>query len=269
MKKIYTLFSAVLLASASFAQICNPSGNLMIFTNYDGGHLNINVDVNIPNLKIGVCSYEGAAITISGAFASNVTAVAYAGFNSSNNHCGSPINTSISGAGSATTNISQNPPATLSNPNGYGLIICGYSCSTTTNQGGCNTVDQIEAYFLNYFNGSQLYAHDVQYGCWTSAQSLSAGGTCCPAITGIANVINEKNIFISPNPAADKITITSDVQLKSAGIKLMDITGKIISESANVSGNTFVLDVSAQAKGIYFVEITNEGTVLRKRMVKD
>jgi len=271
MKKLYTLFSALFLAAASFAQniVCNPAGNLMLFTNYDGGHLNIVVDVNIPNLKIGVVSYEGTAITISGAFAGNVTGVAYAGFDSNNNHCGSPISTSISGAGSASTNISQYPPATLSNPNGYPYIICGYSCSTTTNQGGCNTIDQIEAYFLNYFPGSALYAHYVQYGCWSAPMSLANGGTCCATTTGIAEAMTDKNISVSPNPASDKITITSDVQLKNAAVKVMDITGKTMLETTNVSGNTCVFDVSGLANGIYFVEIRNGGSMMRQRIVKN
>jgi hypothetical protein len=72
------------------AQVCNPNGNLIIFTNYDGGILNINVDVNIPNLKIGVCTYEPVQINIIGAYAANVAEVLYAGFNSTqnNNNCG-------------------------------------------------------------------------------------------------------------------------------------------------------------------------------------
>jgi hypothetical protein len=60
---------------------CNPSGNVLIFTNYDGGELNINIDTNIANIKIGICSYEPVRVNIGGAFASNVTEVLYAGFN--------------------------------------------------------------------------------------------------------------------------------------------------------------------------------------------
>ena len=88
MKKNYSILILFFYSLFAVAQtVCNPSGNLMVFTNYDGGNLNIDVDVNIPNLKIGVVSYEGTAITISGTFAGNVTSVAYAGFNSTNPHC--------------------------------------------------------------------------------------------------------------------------------------------------------------------------------------
>lgn len=183
---LFVLFALVLLAPArSRAQvICNPNGNLVLFTNYDGGMLNIYVDVNIPNLKIGVVSYEAVSINLTGPFVNNVNAVHYAGYNSQNNNNCSPTvaTTVISGApGGATTNIVFAPASPLSNANGYPSIICGYSCNTGTSQGGCNTIDQIEAYFASVFPGSVLRQHKVQYGCWTGPQQISPGGTCCLA----------------------------------------------------------------------------------------
>lgn len=179
MKKLL-LFLA--LPVATYAQICNPAGNLMIFSNYDGGILNINIDVNIPNLKIGVVTYEAVEINLSGTYLNNLTEIRYAGYNSNNNHCGPTIATTVINnlPGGATSNIVLYPPATLSNPNGNNSIICAYSCDNSSNQGGCNTVDQVEDYFLTYFAGSNLYAHHTQYNCWSGTMSLSAGGNCCP-----------------------------------------------------------------------------------------
>lgn len=167
---------------------CNMNGNLMVYTNYDGGPLNIDVDVDIPNLKIGVVSYEAVTITITGAYKNNVTGVHYAGYNSNNNHCSVTIPaTTITGVSSTITSIVFAPPVTLTNSNGYGSIICAYSCNTTTSQGGCNTVDQVEAYMGNFFSlpANSLYAHRVQYGCWTGTQSVLAGGDCCASISGL------------------------------------------------------------------------------------
>src|SRR6476469_4256247 len=98
MKNILSLFVFILCVFSS-SQIhsqatCNTNGDLMLFSNYDGGTLTINVDQNIPNLKIGICSYEGVAVFLTGAFVNNVVAVRYAGYNGSNNHCGQSINTS-------------------------------------------------------------------------------------------------------------------------------------------------------------------------------
>jgi len=50
---------------------CYPNGNVILYSNYDGGYLNINVDQDIPNLKIGVTTYEDCEVSISGTYASN------------------------------------------------------------------------------------------------------------------------------------------------------------------------------------------------------
>lgn len=177
MKKFLTLLS--FLPFLGLAQICNPGGNVVIFSNYDGGILNINVDANIPNLKIGVLSYEAVTVNLSGAFVNNVTAVEYAGYNGSSGSCG-PSSTTINGEPvTATTNILFLPPATLTNPNGYTSMVCAYSCDNGSSQGGCNTVDQVEDYFVDLFVGT-LYSHTVQYGCWSGTKNVSTSGNCCP-----------------------------------------------------------------------------------------
>lgn len=163
--------------------ICNPNGNLLVFANYDGGELNINIDVNIPNLKIGIVSYEAARINISGAFSNNVTEVIYAGFQGTNNTCGPNIpTTTITGIAPANYSILTYPAVTLNNPNGWaGGILCAYSCDLNTNQGGCNTIDQV----LDYFNvnlGGTLYSLLVQYNCWLNSTTYDVSnlsGTCC------------------------------------------------------------------------------------------
>jgi hypothetical protein len=179
--------TALLLLCSYFAQAqitCQPGGNLWVYANYDGGVLNINVDVNIPNIKIGVCTYEPVAINIGGPFAANVTEVRYAGYvSTNNNHCaGSGSTTTINGAGSAATSINFLPAANLSNPNGYSSIVCGYTCDISSNQGGCNTADQIKAYFQTSMNATMVSYH-TQYGCWANGSySLSTGGNCCSSV---------------------------------------------------------------------------------------
>src|SRR4051812_24827918 len=77
------IFLACLLLAGDYAMaqtVCDPGGNVVLFSNYDGGVLNINCDVNIPNLKIGVVSYEMVTINLTGPFVNNVTAVRFAGY---------------------------------------------------------------------------------------------------------------------------------------------------------------------------------------------
>lgn len=67
----------LMLASAAICQgtFCDPQGNVAIFSNYDGGALTINVDQDIPDLHIGIVSYEFAVIHITGPFVSEVVEV--------------------------------------------------------------------------------------------------------------------------------------------------------------------------------------------------
>ena len=169
--------------------VCNQNGNLAIFSNYDGGIVTIDVDQNIPNLVIAICTYEPVQVTITGAFAGNVVQVIYAGFNSTqnNNNCGQgDFVTSITGVSPTITSIFTNPPVgyTPAHGNGAGpwggtMIGAAGLCDTLTNAGGGNTPDEIVYYFENTTN-SNLYFHNTQYGCWqNSTLTISQGGNCC------------------------------------------------------------------------------------------
>ena len=178
---MFVIVLSMLLLSETRAQItCNPQGNVVLYSNYDGGVLNINVDVNIPNLKIGIVSYEMVTINLTGAFVNNITEVRFAGYTTTtHHHCNnSPAVTSITGAPLGTDTIIFMPSSPVNNPNGYYIIICNYTCDTNNNQGGCNTADQVAAYFLQSFGGTLRY-HFTQYGCWNGTYNISDGGNCC------------------------------------------------------------------------------------------
>jgi PKD repeat protein len=204
---------AFLCAFYASAQVCNPNGNIVIFSNYDGGYLNINVDVNIPNMKIGIVSYEAVEVTFSGPYVNNITGIEYAGYNNgSNTSCGANIATTtfIGGPGGVTPNIAFVPPVTYDDPNGYMFIDCAYSCGTG-NQGGCNTAAQVYDYFETVFAGT-VYTHETQYGCWSGPQNLSDGGNCCAAPPG------------APTPPVAGFSISDDVICAGECIDFTDMS---------------------------------------------
>ncbi len=264
-KSICILF--VLLASSvfSFSQsitgdtciTVGGTGNVVVFANYDGGVLNINIDQNIPNLKIGVCTYEPVTINLSGPFVNNITEVRYAGYvTTANNHCpNSPGTTTIVGApGGATTSVNFLPAATLSNPNGYPMIVCGYSCDNMTNQGGCNTADQIQDYFTTTMGGS-LYSYFTQYGCWSVAPYNVSAGSNCPIGTTTDTTIT---IFSSSSSAvcAGLPVNFTDLSPGATGWTWTAPGSSIVTSSAqNLSGVTW------GTPGTYTVTLsTNDGT---------
>lgn len=187
MRSFKFLISLLVLFLASkqttYAQVCNNAGNLIIYSNYDGGIININVDVNIPNLKIGICTYEAAQVNISGTFSSNVTQVIYAGYNGSNDNCSLNFTTTVINAPVATaTAINFYPAVGAYSPyHGFGnsnMVGC-YQCDTTVSSGGVNSPDEVVYYFTQQ-TGGVFRSHDTQYACWTnSTYNVSAGGNCC------------------------------------------------------------------------------------------
>lgn len=271
MIKKLLLFSAAFLFSEfiSAQAFCNPNGNVIIYSNYDGGPLTINCDQNIPNMKIGIVSYEFAQITITGPYAGNVTEVRWAGYNGSNNHCSlpGPYNTTITGVPNNVDTIIVMPPAAYYNANGYNIIICNYSCDNTTNQGGCNTPDQIVDYFLSAFGGT-LYYHHTQYSCWTSTMNVSAGGNCCivPSTLGITEK-EISSISISPNPSADgKFVLSGLTGITS--VMITNVAGQKVQELSLENGFSHELDLSALDDGIYFVTMkTESGNTITDKII--
>jgi gliding motility-associated-like protein len=206
--------------------ICDQNGNVVIYSNYDGGTLNINCDQNIPNLKIGICTYEPVIVNINGPFVGNITEVLYAGFNSNqnNNNCGlGNFTTSISGVNPALVQILTAPPLEYSptHQNGQAFtssLMVGVSgqCDTIYYAGGGNTPDEVVAYFLNAFNGN-LRFHHTQYNCWlTEIYDLSDGGTCCtnPFVTipdWQISISNDTSICFGENVIPTLLTNTGGI----------------------------------------------------------
>ncbi|MBC8045971.1 MAG: PKD domain-containing protein [Fimbriimonadaceae bacterium] len=208
MKNFILLISAMLFSATLFSQgICDATGNIIIYSNYDGGDLQINIDEDVPNIKIGLCSYESWNITITGAYVDNVVEVIYAGYDDDGT-------TSITGVDMGIVDINVIVPVTLDDPDGYPYMICAYECDTDYIPGGCNTVDQLTDYFLTTFTGTFRYSY-LQYGVFDEDEYyISEGGNCCfdgtasaapidVAITAITSPVGGCNMTSS-----EEVTVT-------------------------------------------------------------
>ncbi|HRO98762.1 MAG TPA: hypothetical protein PLN54_04955, partial [Flavobacteriales bacterium] len=86
MFKKWMVVAGTLLPGAAWAQpVCDATGNMLIYSNYEGGYLTINVDQNIPDLKVGITTYEAVQVDFVGPFVGNITQVVYAGYGDVNN----------------------------------------------------------------------------------------------------------------------------------------------------------------------------------------
>ncbi|MDX2283782.1 MAG: gliding motility-associated C-terminal domain-containing protein [Bacteroidia bacterium] len=194
MSRAILFMLAIAQGLAAWAQICNASGNVLVYSNYEGGFLTVSIDQNIPNLKIGICTYEAVSVSITGPFAANVTEVIYAGFNGPNNSACGPLipQTLISGVPASIVTIYGDTPDNYAIASYLGepvlpgfppLVNCMVgaegTCSTS-NSGGGNSAPQIVQFFLQEFGpGSVLRYHWTDYSCFPGPLSMSAGGNCC------------------------------------------------------------------------------------------
>ncbi len=189
-----SVFTALTLMSAQ-GQVCAPNGNLVIYSNNDGGTLTINVDQNIPNLRIGVSTYHAVAVNITGPFAGNVTGVIYAGYDQPTTSCGNaPPNTIITGVSAgivtkyspttgntAVTNFLGEVTQAVAGVNLVNCMIGAEGFCSASATGGGNSAPQIVQFFLAEFGpGTILRSHQTQAGCFNNvAFNVSAGGNCC------------------------------------------------------------------------------------------
>jgi hypothetical protein len=106
------------------------------------------------------------------------------------------------------------------------------------------------------------------------ACSFASGGTTHDYIVTIDStvsvnnlVLNENGITLYPNPASDKLTVTSNQTITTA--KLLTVTGSVVNEQQNVNDEKVIFDINTLPAGIYFAEVvTDKGRVARK-WVKD
>ena len=87
-------------------------------------------------------------------------------------------------------------------------------------------------------------------------------------ITGINEVNANNNIAVYPNPFNDVLTISSENSLSGTTVKIIAVTGQTLTETTIVSGNTYTFDLNNYAKGLYFVEINQNGSLNTLKVIK-
>jgi aminopeptidase N len=85
-------------------------------------------------------------------------------------------------------------------------------------------------------------------------------------IVGLADITDANgNISVFPNPAKSSVTITSSEKISK--IEIADTKGKIIFSSTNICDNEISVDLSKQAKGVYFVKVCFDNKMKVKKLI--
>jgi photosystem II stability/assembly factor-like uncharacterized protein len=132
---------------------------------------------------------------------------------------------------------------------------------TSINLGYTYTSDSIGVNILNYFQRDDstffaLCANGILY------KSTNTGG-----IVGLREKGNSSTsaVQISPNPAQDKIKITVSNLINVTEMRMLDMNGKVVYESARFKST---INIGEFKSGIYFVELSTEKGKIQKKFVK-
>ena len=139
---------------------------------------------------------------------------------------------------------------------GKSIILFSYSASGFAGIG--NKIDTVSTVALGQINPDITFANGVFHITFTDSYNdhiIYRKAGFQPV--GIAESKPEQLISIYPNPASDKIIISSG-DVGQTTITVYNILGvKMIEEELN--GNSKAIDTSTLPKGIYFVQITIDG----------
>jgi hypothetical protein len=90
-------------------------------------------------------------------------------------------------------------------------------------------------------------------------------------LTGVSSLSNSENIQLFPNPASDKITISSGKSIQSnVLVNIVDVAGRIAHTVSfnNLTANAHQsIDISKLAKGVYFVKINSANSEMIEKLV--
>lgn len=119
----------------------------------------------------------------------------------------------------------------------------------------------------------RVYAAFVRAKCsdgttseWSdSVQFFVCGDTVQHGSSSIGTVV-EENTHIMPNPASDKLTVTSSYQIDR--IMVFNATGKMV-KTIEVNAKSTTLDISNLPKGVYIVSIASTQGDSYKKLIKN
>lgn len=103
---------------------------------------------------------------------------------------------------------------------------------------------------------------DNYCGIATATVQVTAGSI------GIQDVNNNLFSFF-PNPTTGELTLVSTAFLNKASVQVLNVLGETVLEKNDYSGGSLSLNISELPKGTYIIELLNQGTYSRKKVLKD
>ncbi|MBU0487028.1 MAG: T9SS type A sorting domain-containing protein [Bacteroidetes bacterium] len=86
-------------------------------------------------------------------------------------------------------------------------------------------------------------------------------------IVGLQNAAFDANLTIYPNPFTSQTTISFGKPITDYRLLITDLSGKVVFEDKNVSGDKYVLQRGDLERGMYLLEITNYELRITRKLV--
>jgi hypothetical protein len=92
---------------------------------------------------------------------------------------------------------------------------------------------------------------------------------CQGCTAGISDGFLPNNISLFPNPTNGPIHLTTNDQNEIINLKIINSNGQVILEKSKLVSKQIILDISTEAAGIYFLEVTMADGIYRSKFLKD
>jgi hypothetical protein len=123
----------------------------------------------------------------------------------------------------------------------------------------------LDSFVNNQFTRDSVVIKDYAYNT-VPGQKIIAGDTA--SVVGGVQEIVSSNIFISPNPANDYITVQcAGGDLKVALITIRDFAGKEVVTHTLINSSAVEINVASLPEGVYFIEVKNDTENLVKKFL--
>lgn len=109
-------------------------------------------------------------------------------------------------------------------------------------------------------------------GSYAVAVTLS-GCSATSSCVNIANLgiddLNFEDVSVYPNPSNGKVTVSFNKEVNLRSCVVRDVTGRVIREEKPQTTNGVTFDISAEAQGIYFLDIEVGGATQSYKLIKN
>lgn len=98
-----------------------------------------------------------------------------------------------------------------------------------------------------------------------NGEHVFGNANCAPssALSTETETVSESNIIFTPNPVLTQLTISSDLELQNASLKLYNAQGQLVRETANLNGKLLVINRENLATGLYVAQLSKDGKLLK------